>query len=416
MKKIILNIFAFVFVFLGFSGAELYKPHRIFEIGSDTEFALANSHFKLGDFMVKDLVIDIREWYEAMPENGLSFAAHLKEKSFININANSHFRLGFFAGAEVNGFSNLDKEFFRILAKGTELDENETFELNVYGDAFFDAGFSFQTLIRNIGLTVSPSIYVPLAYLEPTTAKAHFETSSDGKISIEAKAPLNVYTAFDMEKIIGDDDSDENSGDSKSDIEAAKLLQNAGFDISFEVEKNILYGLNASVFGRIPVLPGKLKYKMSTSLNAYFYEDNALGILNDLEAHDWDFNKDDLEYSDADKKVFRPLKLGLQASYRPFGSLITLRPKANIVVRDPYSSDRIFWPEYDLTAELSLFNILGISVGTGYEYRTFTQHLGFMLNLRLVEILAKISLASTDFAASLRYAGVGGFVGVRIGL
>ena len=62
MKKIILNILAFVFVFLGFSGAELYKPHRIFEIGSDTEFALANSHFKLGDFMVKDLVIDIREW------------------------------------------------------------------------------------------------------------------------------------------------------------------------------------------------------------------------------------------------------------------------------------------------------------------------------------------------------------------
>lgn len=417
MKKFFCIFLIFSFAFFAF--ADFYEPHRIFEIGSDSDVLAANSHFKLKEIMVKDLVIDVRDWYNEMPDDGLSFATHIYEKAFININATSHFRLGFFAGAEVNGYFNLDKEFFRILAEGINLNENETFNLDFYASAFVDAGFSFQTLIRNFGVKISPALYVPVAYIRPTTAKAHLVTSSSGLISVMAQAPIDIYTAIDMKKIIDDDDDDEEEDDDDwyDEIEAAEILKNAGFDLSFEVERNFFHGFNASVFGRIPILPGKLKHKMSTNLNAYFYETNALGIIEDedLEAHDWDYNTDDFEYYDANEKVFRPLKLGLQASYRPFGKWITLRPRVDLVVRDPYSSDWKIFPEYDLTAEFSLFDIFGISIGSGYDYKIFSQHLGIMLNLRAIEILAKVSLASTDFVNSFKYAGAGGFVGVRIG-
>lgn len=424
MKKIFCILLFLIFSFLNFAFADLYEPHRIFEVGSDTEALVANSHFKLKEIMVKDLVIDVQDWYNQMPDAGLSFALHTQERAFMNINATSHFRLGFFAGVEANGFSSLDKDFFKLLSEGLDLDEDETFELNYYADAFADAGFSFQTLIRGFGVKISPAIYVPLVYTRPTKAKAHLETSSSGKISVEASAPVEIFTAVDMKGTFdGDDDDDdeEDDGDSSSgekwydELEAAELLKNAGFDLSFEVERNFFHGFNASVFGRIPILPGKMKHKMTTNLNAYFYETNAFGALEDLEAHDWDYNTDDLEYSDANEKVFRPMKLGLQASYRPFGKWITLRPRFDLVMRDPYSSDWKIFPEYDLTAEFSLFDVFGISIGSGYDYRIFSQHLGIMLNFRAVEILAKVSLASTDFVNSFKYAGAGGFVGVRIG-
>lgn len=421
MKKIIFGVLFLIFSFLNFAFADLYEPHRIFEVGSDTEALAANSHFKLKEIMVKDLVIDVQDWYDQIPDAGLSFATHVQERAFMNINATSHFRLGFFAGVEANGFANLDKDFFGLLAEGLDLDEDKTFELNYYADAFADAGFSFQTLIRGFGVKISPAIYVPLVYTRPTTAKAHLETSSSGKISVEATAPVEIFTAVDMKGTFDDDDDEDSESDNGEkwydELEAAELLKNAGFDLSFEVERNFFRGFNASVFGRIPILPGKMKHKMTTNLNAYFYETNVLGIIEDedLEAHDWDYNTDDLKYSGANEKVFRPMKLGLQASYRPFGKWITLRPRFDLVMRDPYSSGWKIFPEYDLTAEFSLFEILGLSIGTGYDYKIFSQHLGIMLNLRTVEILAKVSLASTDFVNSFKYAGAGGFVGVRIG-
>lgn len=420
MTKKIKGILFLLSAVLSSAGADLYKPHRIFEIGSDTEVLAANSHFKLDEIMVKDLVIDVKDWYDSMPDKGLSFATHVSEKAFMNVNATSHVRLSFFTGAEVNGYFNLDKELFRILAEGTDLNEDEKFELNFYGDAFYDAGFSFQTLIRDFGVKISPAVYVPLVYVRPTTASAHLEMSEDGRISAKAEAPVKIFTAVDMKGTFDGDDDDDDEEESEEwydEISAAELLRNAGFDLSFEVERNFFHGFNASVFGRIPILPGKLKHKMTTNLSAYFYETNALGIIEgeDIEAHDFDYDTDDFEYSDANEKVFRPLRLGLQASYRPFGEWITIRPRLNFVLRDPYSSDIQFFPEYDLTAELSLFEILGLSIGTGYDYKIFSQHLGIMLNLRAVEILAKVSLASTDFVNSFKYAGAGGFVGVRIG-
>lgn len=425
MKKIVFGVLFLIFSFLNFAFADLYEPHRIFEVGSDTEALAANSHFKLKEIMVKDLVIDVQDWYDQMPDAGLSFATHVQERAFMNINATSHFRLGFFAGVEANGFASLDKDFFKLLAEGLDLDEDETFELNYYAAAFADAGFSFQTLIRGFGVKISPAIYVPLVYMRPAKAKAHLETSSSGKISVEASAPVEIFTAVDMKGTFDDEDEDDEDEDPESDsgekwydeLEAAELLKNAGFDLSFEVERNFFHGFNASVFGRIPILPGKLKHKMSTNLNAHFYETNVLGFIEDeeLEAHDWDCNTDDLRYSDANEKVFRPMKLGLQASCRPFGKWITLRPRFDLVMRDPYSSDWKIFPEYDLTAEFSLFDIFALSIGSGYDYRIFSQHLGIMMNFRSVEILAKVSLASTDFVNSFKYAGAGGFVGVRIG-
>lgn len=412
MKKIFYITVLLSFAFLQSVTADLYKPHRIFEIGSDTDVVAANSHFKLDEIMVKDLVIDLKDLYESMPDNGLSFAMHAQETAFMNINANSHFRLSLFSGMEANGYLNMDKELFRILAEGINLDENETFEVNFYGDAFYDAGISFQTLIRNFGVKVSPAIYVPLFYIRPTTAKAHLETSSDGKISVTASAPVDIYTAVDMQSTF--DNENETEGSFYDDI-SADLLKNAGFDLAFEVERNFFKGFNASVFGRIPIVPGRIKHKMSTNLNAYFYETNTLGALEDLEAHDFDYSTDDFEYSDTNEKVFRPLKIGLQASYRPFGNWFTLRPRFDVVMRDPYSSDIMIFPEYDLTAQFSLFEILGLSIGSGYNYRIFTQHLGFMLNFRVVEILARVSLSGTDFVNSFKYSGLGGFIGFRIG-
>lgn len=410
MKKIV----TFVFGLLIFSqlSADLYKPHRKFEYGIDAEVEASNNNFKLADIMVKNLVLDVQKMADTVPSQGLILDFHMKEKFYVNMNFSSRMRMSIYAGVEAGGYLNLDKKLFDILSKGVSLYENKKFTAEVYTDVFCETGFSYQTLIKNFGVKIAPALYVPVVYVPSTEATATLSMSSDGKIMAKAVAPVSVYTVVDMEKFIED-------GHKAKDINinAGDILKSCGFDLAFEVERNFLEGLNASVFGRIPLIPSKLKHKIDTNLNAYCYETNALGVMQEQEVHDFDYSYDDFVYSSSSYNVFRPLKFGIQASYRPHGEWITIQPRLNIVLRDPYSSaNRIIYPEYNLTTILSLYRTFGISAGSGYENRVFNHQLGIMLNFRAFEVDAKVGTCGADFFNSFKLSGASGYVGIKIGI
>ena len=420
MKKILkILIFVSSFSFFAFSpvfadlgdGDLLSKPNRIFEFGIDSNTMFANSSFGLHDFMKKNLEIDLEKIANEVPSSGFSLGFFNKEKIFVDLNLSSRFRFSVFTEVESSSRFSISKDLFDLLADGISVGESKTVDVTGYADVFANIGGSFQTIISGYGVKITPTYFVPLVYVPKTSATASLTTESSGAIKGEAEANVEIYTALDMHDFM---ENGKNTSD--LDLEAGNTLSNGGFDLSLEIERNWLHGLNAGLYTRIPILPGTMKHKMSTLVWAYFYETNVLGYLDNTEEHDYDHGHDDFTYSEANYKVHRPLKLGLNATYMPFGDWLKIQPALGFAVRNPYSSDAIFYPEYALDFRISILrNLLAFNLGTAYQNQIFQQRFGFALNLHAIEIMVQASLCGTTLPSSFDKNGYGAFMGVRIG-
>lgn len=420
MKKVLTTaLFASVFSLLAlpfasaeFDGDLLSKPHRIFEIGVDSNTMVANSSFGLKDVLKKHIELDLKKIADEMPNDGFSVAFNNNETVFINLNASSRFRFSIFSGVESSGHFNVEKEFFDMLGSGMSIGEKKTVDVTGNADTFYTGGISFQTIIKGYGIKFTPCYFVPIAYVPKTTATSYVYTNEDGHIVAKAEANVDIYTSVDMHDFMEDEKSVDNL-----DLSAGNLLSNGGFDFALEIERNWLHGLNAGLYTRIPLITGTLKNKMSTRVWAVFEETNALGYLNDTESHTNEHGHDDFVYSTNENlKVHRPLKLGLNATYMPFGDFFKIQPSVGFAVKNPFTSDSIFYPEYALDFRLSLLHkVFNFNVGTAYQNQIFQQRVGFGLNLRVLEIIAQASMCGTNILSSFDRNGYAALVGVRIG-
>jgi hypothetical protein len=84
-------------------------------------------------------------------------------------------------------------------------------------------------------------------------------------------------------------------------------------------------------------------------------------------------------------------------------------------IRYPFSDNYAVYPEYTAGLGLSLFGALGVDVSSAYLNQIFIHKIGVMLNVRVLEIDAALSLQGSDFVNSFSMSGIGAAVGVRFG-
>ena len=252
------------------------------------------------------------------------------------------------------------------------------------------------------GLSSSLPECVQDAFLHTMAGFEHAVSSRPGyAVEYDFVEPTQLYPSLETKRVAGL-------------FDAGQINGTSGYEEA--AGQGIIAGMNAGLYARIPVVAGKLKHKMSTRVWAYFYETNALGYLNDTEEHKKDHGRDDFTYSSANYSVHRPLKLGLNASYTPYGEWFKIQPALGIAVRNPYSSDAIFYPEYALDLRFGfLRQVFNFNIGTAYQNQIFQQRLGFALNLRALEIITQASLCGTTLKTSFSRHGYGALVGLRIG-
>ena len=169
------------------------------------------------------------------------------------------------------------------------------------------------------------------------------------------------------------------------------------------------------LFTRIPIVPGKLKYKAYKRYWGVFEQKNALGLLNETNSYTKEYGDDDAVYSRVTKTVHRPFILGLEGAWRPFGKWCTILPKVNLAVRNPYSDEAEVYGEYSLAADMRILNIIGLKVSTAYENLIYKHTFGFMLNTRIVEVDTGLQVRGADFEKSFGVTGLAAFVGVKFG-
>ena len=405
--------FLFAFFIVSSLSAELYVPHRFIEFGVDAEGGAANNYFKLDEVLVKNLVINVQKMAKELSSGGMKVDYSVFSSVFFNLNLGPDFRLKVFTEVEGSGFVNSPKDLFDLLGNGYTAGTSVNFKMEGYADLFSSVGASFHTTIfEKYGITVTPAYYVPLAYVESVTADVNVVSTSSGAIVARAVAPINIYSTSSLRPY----KENEFSGSTiRNDVFSA--FKNGGFDLSLAVERPVLKRLDVGAFIRIPMIPAKLTHRMSMNAYAYYTVNNLMGFLDDTLETENDYGFDDpVYYSGESKRVWRPFRIGAEAAWRPFGDWCTFRPMFALVVRNPYTSgERTVFPEFGVSAEASLYNILGINLSTAYKNRAFVQSLGFMFNFRAVEINVRAMLRGTGFVSSFNWSGAGAYVGVRFG-
>lgn len=410
MNKKLLSLMA-ILSFVCFSlFAELAESNRYVEIGFDAGFGAGNNYFKAADIFTKDLVFDLNKIADGLSSDGLVLDFDVSHNFHFSIDKSSKFRLKVFMGISGNGYGNVSKDFFDLIGYGVSENTYKTIGVKLYGDIFAQAGVSYKTEIKDYGVRFTPTFFAPIIHIADTSAKVYYTASDTGLIRAEGDIPVNIYSLFSLENI-GYQEVD------SAFIQDAlgKAIRAVGFDFEGEVEKQLTETFDLGVFTRLPLVPGRLRYKTTKRYWGIFEQTNLLGYIDGTEAGRKDYGSDDLVYDTAYKIVHRPFLLGVEGAWRPFGKWCVIRPKLNLAVRNPWTSEAQVYGEYDFSAKFSLFNILGLQFGTSYENLSFKQTMGIMLNARVFEIDAYMQLRGADFARSFDMTGCAAYLAFKFG-
>lgn len=390
--------------------AELDDYRRYFEFGVEAEAGASNNYFTAKDTLVKDLVIDLDDMTDSLSDKGLVIDFDVNFKNYIAINTSEKFRLRVFWGITGNGYGNISKELFEMLSGGFGQNTEENVDINLFGDVYAEAGVSYKTKIRDWGVRFTPSLFAPLLHVSETRANATYISNESGLIRAQADIPVDIYSAISLEDI------DDVTVDSAYVQDAlGKIVKGVGFDFGGGIERKFTKTLDAGIFTRVPVVPGRLGYKSSRRYWATFEETNLLGALSEVEDHSYDHGETDAVYSKETKWVNRPFILGAECAWRPFGSWATFRPRLNLAVRNPFSSEYQVYGEYSIAADFIILKVLGFKLATAYENLVFRQTFGIMINARVIEIDAYVQSRGADFGKSFDLSGAAGYVGLKFG-
>ena len=273
-------------------------------------------------------------------------------------------------------------------------------------------------------------------------------------IAVKGDADFSVYSSINTSKIF-DQEFNFIGGDYLSSLGTNifdtlnEFYQDTGFSVGVLAEYSLFRTLDIGVFADIPITPAKLRYKASLSAGVNFESGSLSDLMSSTdesgsgqvspnetgdageisESSGSTSTSSDSEFyyyelgapAEVDPyNVFRPLRINIQAAWRPFGKWFTLRPMFGVAARNPFGEDfdfkTSFFAEYGFSCNMELLYLLHLNVYTEYVNKVFTTGFGIGLNIRAVQVNANIYSSGTDFQSSLQIGGLKASVGVRAGI
>ena len=387
-------------------------PHRIFEMGFSFDADFSNNYFNADDFLVKDLVIDLKKMASDMPEKGFCLNLNMKPDFFLNLNLKSGVHVGLNFGIESYGNFTISKDLFDFFGYGNDLNEKITLDGKMNGDAFMFVDCAVGFDLFGFHLELIPAVYLPLIHATAENVHGSFVNDEKGGLRANASADIVMYTFTDMQPFF-DGDVDVNQV-----VEAMK--DGWGFDIASSLEHKIFNTLDGAVYSRIPIVPGQLNYSTKMTMTASMEVDELKNMFEDGDdGLQKDFDVSDKEYNTASYNLHRPLRMGAQVAWRPFGKWCTFGGLLGFGVKQPFTSDAYGYPEYTLSIDIDLFiknwNMLGLRLSSAYLDEVFKHNAGFIFNLRAFELDLGVCASGGSFTSSFKGAGAGAYLMVAFG-
>ncbi len=410
MKKAIVSfLIQIILCFSVFCGEYLKMPRRLFEIGVNAPVGISNNAIGVFDLLKKNLVIDLEKFADDLPKNGLIFDMNASPDFSMNLNLSNGFRFGLKLGVDTYGRTTLSKSLIDFLCKGNDLNETLDFDGGIDADVFAYLDLTFGRDIDELHIEVTPTLFVPVAHVSTVSSTAYLKNAPDGKIEALAQAELKAFSCFNTRPIF-DSDCTDSIFDS--------LKAGFGFDIMISGEQKFLESLIAGGYLRCPIVPGKLGYSTGMNCKVGFEAKSIVSLVSQEEGtSSFSSEMSDFEYGIEEYVINRPMRLGMQFAWRPFGAWCSFNGLLGVGINEPFSKygKTTWFMEYDFGCDILLFHILGFNVSSSYYNKIFAQQLGIVLNFRVLEIDLGVSAQGSDFARSFHASGVGAYAAVYIG-
>ena len=349
--------------------AELYPSSRYFEVGVDATVQIDQNTLSAGDILVENLVIDFSKYAQSMGEDGFVMNFAFSPKAFVNLNT-PLFSAGVFTDVKTSARVSTGKGLFEFLGYGNTSDTFGT-TMSTQMESFVEVGAPVKFSFGSLKLRVTPTYYVPIVYVPRTEVPLSVTMDDEHLFTAKTSANIDIYSLIDIVGLM----FDENMAFLGPDALTESMQ-------SPEVQDKI-----ASSGGSTEVTSDhSLKFNGTTA---------------------------------SDYSVCTPLRVGLEAAWRPFGKWLTFRPKFGLAARNPFGEDfdpkYSMFPEYSLSAEMRLLYILGLDFCTSYINQVYSQQFGLALNLRIAELDVKVATSGADFAKTWSLTGAQIMAGVRVG-
>ena len=407
MKKVLSIICALCIVTFAF--AEIDPPHRYFEIGTEVHVGVSNNWFSVPDFFQETLVVDLNKMADNL-SSGLTLDALLDARVNVAINGGKVFRMNIFAGAYGQGMVNISQEMLEFLANGNANTPNNTITAKLGTDinAYVEAGVRFQSIIQNLGICVTPTVFVPVAYVPQVVATGKVEPQEDGSMIATGKADIKAYSVVPL--------------NDPTNIDINALLKDIGVDFSIGAQYAIFPSLDVGLeVLHIPAWAASLRNEASFSLNADYTVhpvlDSATGGT-DGKYFEGSYEMSEITYTTLTepKKIRRPIEAVLMTEWRPFGEWFDVNGSAGYVFGENHNFKFAVGAGFHLLRMSKLGgHMLDFNIKSGYQDRIWTQQAQLIWNLRALELEFNVSSRSSNFLSSFTGTGLGAGFGLRIG-
>lgn len=438
MKKLLSIICIFSTLLVSSFAKNLFN-NRYFEIYATVPFTFSNNVVSLEDIFFTEtgqIIIDL-ERFSNIPDKGFAIDIDTKPVAGFKLDIPKGLVFGAGAGADIYMGMLFSKDFFDFIGSGYECGDEialKAKKFNADAFAYVKADLGWNT--KKASLVIHPSLFVPVFHAEPNNISAVVKNTEDGKFIVDAVADLSIYTNVDIAKDgkFTSDNFAENLKDS--------ALSNAGFDLGISYSWDIFKFLRIGAGAQIPIVPGKLKkttslsYSMKYELNPGELITNSLN--NDSSASEGE-KKDSTESENSEQKkdaiftdtidlgsvysINRPLKFSISADLHTEHEYLSVYGKLGFTAKHAFEpSTKLedipnnFSVDYLLGGRLSLLGLINLDLSTERTDQIFAHKATVGFSIRLVEVNAGVSLASTNFLKSFEATGVGAFVNVAVGL
>ena len=365
---------------------------QYFEMGIGTGFGFANDFLGAHDVFNKNIQIDLNTISNNIGEDGVNLETYLFAEFYIKFKkieiGEGLWELGVFYQADGNIGSNLPKNLLSLVTEGNKNNSNVSGKISSTGGIFAEIGIGVAAQFGKLRLGVKPAFYVPLVFIPKSGINYVFDTT-DG-VLVSANGQIDIYSPFAK------------NGEVKP-----------GSDITLEGSYAFFDFLEAGgSISRIPIFAPSLNNRMSITLSDLHWKMTGQQLIDGEEVKIPEFEFKEY-YDTAEVKAYRPLRIDLFASLKPFRKeTFTLRPNAGFTF-DINNKDVFI--NAGLTAMLNAKNFFIFSIGTNREEGIRKQHLGFAFNLRAFELNCEASLQSQNFIKSFELRGFGFDIGIRFG-
>ncbi|MDR1955965.1 MAG: hypothetical protein LBQ30_03845 [Treponema sp.] len=384
------------------------KPRRYVELGFNLETGFANNYLTYTDFFNDDRIIHID--LNSMGRYDFNLAGDVSAKTFLTINGEG-FSVGLFTGLAGLFYGSLSEELFRLLNEGNTSPYSQA-DLALGGSLFAEAGIQIQKQIGKLRFMISPAVFLPLVVIPKPKTMSLIVKTGEETMSVTGDFTVDIYSPVAL-----------GTGETFS-VDTGKLSKALdsgalGFDVSLGAEYPLFSILDAGLLVRqIPIGLSRLTYRTQIQaafgFNTIASEQSLLDMLKEGRIEDMLMLEDpDVSFSRGLIYVVRPLRVDLYGRIRFLGHFLVLRPYVGLSLFTPYGDVPCF--NGGLEGQINLWRLLSMSVSSEYTDLLWKHRIGFILNLRVLQLDLGVSTQSQEFTRSFQLSGLGASLGLHIG-